>query len=56
MQELLRSVIEYTYGQRCKTEIHTAEPLVPDPRPFEVEIAIANLKRNRSPGSDQIPA
>jgi hypothetical protein len=26
-------------------EIHTAEPLVPDPRPFEVEIAIAKLKR-----------
>jgi hypothetical protein len=26
-------------------EIHTAEPLVPDPGPFEVEIAIAKLKR-----------
>jgi hypothetical protein len=26
-------------------EIHTAEPLVPDPSPFEVEIAIAKLKR-----------
>jgi hypothetical protein len=25
-------------------EIHTAEPLVPDPSPFEVEIAIENLK------------
>jgi hypothetical protein len=25
-------------------EIHTAEPLVPDPSPFEVEIAAANLK------------
>jgi hypothetical protein len=25
-------------------EIHTAEPLLPDPSPFEVEIAIANLK------------
>jgi hypothetical protein len=37
-------------------EIHTAEPLVPDPSPFEVEIAIANLKRHNSPGSDQIPA
>jgi hypothetical protein len=23
-------------------EIHTAEPLVPDPSPFEVEIAVAN--------------
>jgi hypothetical protein len=26
-------------------EIHTAEPLIPDPGPFEVEIAIAKLKR-----------
>jgi hypothetical protein len=32
-------------------EIHT-----PDPNPFEVEIAIAKLKRYKSPGSDQIPA
>jgi hypothetical protein len=33
-----------------------AEPLVPDPSPFEVEIAIEKLKRYKSPGSDQIPA
>jgi hypothetical protein len=37
-------------------EIHTAELLVPDPSPFEVEIAIAKLKKSKSPGSDQIPA
>jgi hypothetical protein len=37
-------------------EIHTAEPIVPDPRPFEVEVAIAKLKRYKSPGTDQIPA
>jgi hypothetical protein len=37
-------------------EIHTAEPLVPDPSPFEVENAIAKLKRFKSTGSDQIPA
>jgi hypothetical protein len=36
-------------------EIHTAEPLVPDPSPFEVEIAIAKLKRYKSPDTDQIP-
>jgi hypothetical protein len=35
-------------------EIHTAEPLVPEPSP-EVEIAIAKLKRYKLPGSDQIP-
>jgi hypothetical protein len=39
-----------------QTEIHTAEPLVSDPSPCEVEIAIAKLKRFKSPGSDQIPA
>jgi hypothetical protein len=34
-------------------EIRTAEPLVPDLSPFEVEIAIAKLKRNKSPGTDK---
>jgi hypothetical protein len=33
-------------------EIHTAEPLLPDPSPFEVEIAIAKLKRFKSPSGD----
>jgi hypothetical protein len=37
-------------------KIHTAEPLVPDPSSSEFEIAIAQLKRYKSPGSDQIPA
>jgi hypothetical protein len=38
------------------TEINTAEPLVPDPSPFEVEIAIAKLNRYKPPDSDLIPA
>jgi hypothetical protein len=37
-------------------ETHTAEPLVPDPSPFEVEIAIAKLKSYKWPGSDHILA
>jgi hypothetical protein len=37
-------------------EVHTAEPLVPGPSCLEVEIAIANLRKYKSPGSDQIPA
>jgi hypothetical protein len=37
-------------------EIHTAGPLVLDSSPYGVEIAIANFKRYKSPGSDQIPA
>jgi hypothetical protein len=37
-------------------EVHMAEPLVPGPSWLEVEIAIAKLKKYKSPGSDQIPA
>jgi hypothetical protein len=37
-------------------EVHTAEPLVPSPSRLEVEIAVAKLKKYKSPGSDQIPA
>jgi hypothetical protein len=37
-------------------EVHTAEPLVPGPSRLEVKIAIANLNKYKSPGSDQIPA
>jgi hypothetical protein len=39
-----------------QTEIHTAEPLVPEPSDSEVEMAIEKLKRHKSPGTDQIPA
>jgi hypothetical protein len=35
-------------------EIHTAELLVLGPSLLEVEIAIAELKKYKSPGSDQI--
>ena len=38
------------------TEIHTAEPLEPEPRTIEFEMAIEKLKRRKSPGTDQIPA
>jgi hypothetical protein len=37
-------------------DIHTAEPLVPDPSPFGAAIAILKLKRYKSPSSNQIPA
>jgi hypothetical protein len=39
-----------------QAEIHTAEPLVPDPSDSEVEMAIEYLKRHKLPGIDQIPA
>ena len=35
-------------------EIHTAEPLVPEPSAFEFELAIEKLKSHKSPGVDQI--
>jgi hypothetical protein len=37
-------------------EIHTTEPLVPEPSSFEIEIAIAKLQKYKSPSSDQILA
>jgi hypothetical protein len=37
-------------------DIHTAEPLAPEPRLVEVKIAIEKLKSYKSPGTDQIPA
>jgi hypothetical protein len=37
-------------------EVHMTEPLVPGPSRLEVEIAIAKLKKHKSPGSVQIPA
>jgi len=39
-----------------QTEIYTAEPLVPEQSASDVELAIENLKSNKSPGIDQIPA
>jgi len=39
-----------------QTELHTVEPLVPEPSAFEVELAIEKLKIHKSPVIDQIPA
>jgi len=38
------------------TEIHTVEPLVPEPSASEVELAIEKLKRHKSLRTDQIQA
>jgi hypothetical protein len=37
-------------------DIHTAEPLVPEPSLVKVEIAIGKLKSHKSPDTDQILA
>ena len=37
-----------------QAEIHTEEPLVPEPSAAEFEMAIDKLKSYKSPGIDQI--
>ena len=39
-----------------EAEIHTVEPLVPEPSAFEIELTIEKLKNHKSSGIDQIPA
>jgi hypothetical protein len=55
VEEPFLSVIECggVYDVR-QTEIHTAEPLVPEPSAFDVAMCIENLKRHKSPGIDHI--
>jgi hypothetical protein len=58
---LLSSVSSHVYycgvfNHVRQIEIHTAESLVPDSRPFEVKITVAKLNKCKSSGSDQIPS
>ena len=39
-----------------QTVIHRAEPLVPEPSAFDVEMATEKVTRRKSRGVDQIPA
>ena len=39
-----------------QAEIHSIEPLVPEPNAFEVELTIEKLRNHKSQGIDQIPA
>jgi hypothetical protein len=53
VEELLLPAIECTgSGGIRHTEIHTAEPFVPEPSAAEVEVAIRKMKRYKAPGSD----
>jgi len=38
-----------------QTKLHTAEPLVPEPVAFEVELVIEKLKLHKTSGIDQTP-
>jgi hypothetical protein len=48
--------VQHGVNNGRQAQIHTAEPLVPEPSAFEVELAIEKLKSHKSPGIDQIPA
>ena len=51
------SVIECVRANDVRqTEIHTADPLVPEPSAFQFEMVIEKHKRRKSPGTDQIPS
>jgi hypothetical protein len=57
VEELFLSAVECHWaGGFRQTEMHTAEPFVPEPSTSEVEVAIGKLKRYKAPGVDQIPA
>jgi hypothetical protein len=43
-------------GGVWQTDMHTAEPFVPEPSASDVEVAIGKLRRYRSPGAYQILA
>jgi hypothetical protein len=46
----------YRVSDVRQIKIHTAETLIPQPSPFQVEIGIAKLKKYKLTGIDQIPA
>jgi hypothetical protein len=57
VEESFLSAIElYGVNDVRQTEIHTAEPLVPELSDCEVEVTAEKLKRHKSPGTDQIVA
>jgi hypothetical protein len=56
VEEPLISAVQCTWISEVRqTEIHTAEPLVPEPCAFEFEISIEKLKGHKSPGVAQVP-
>jgi len=58
VEEPFLSAVQCTWGLGyvSQTEIHTAEPLVPEPSASEAGMAIKNLNRYKSPCIDKTPA
>ena len=46
----------HVFSDIGQSEIHTAEPLVPETSAFDFEMATKKLKRHKSPSTVQIPA
>jgi hypothetical protein len=55
-EQFLQLFIVQEFNVVRQRQIHTAEPLVPEPSASEVEMAIEKLKRHKSPGVDEILA
>jgi hypothetical protein len=56
MEELFSQLLNvHGVNDVRQTEIHTAEPLSPEPSVFEFELANEKLKSYKSPGIRQIP-
>ena len=45
----------YDISDVKQKEIHTAEPLVPEPSVFDMEMAMEKLKSHKSPDIGQVP-
>jgi len=57
LEELYLSAIQRAYIKDVRqAEIHTAEPLIPEPSAFEFELAIDMRKSHKSPSIVEIPA
>jgi hypothetical protein len=57
VKELLYQLLNvHGAGGVRQTDIHTAEPFVPEPTASEAEVALGKLKSYESPGVDHIPA
>jgi len=48
--------VQHGVNYGMQTEIHTTEPLIPEPSAFEFELVIEKLKSHKSTGIDQIPS
>jgi hypothetical protein len=46
----------HVFSEVRQIDIHTAEPIAPNPNPFDAEIAVDKLESYTSPGNDKIQA